>query len=183
MKDEKSQPTYWVYETTVPGGKRLVLNKDMIKSKPFIKLTGTAKQILVELYTRIQVDARRPAVTRARHNKEQRFVAANNGELQLTYRSITRQFGYAPATISQAIDKLCSYDFIEIAELGCGVRRESHKIALIENWRDYGTDAFKPGKGKADGPVNGGFKKGNRYGKRGRRNSKKNAETEVVTIT
>ena len=68
-------------------------------------------------------------------------------------------FKYSTATISKAIDRLVANGFIEIAELGNGVKRQSHKIALIKNWEKYGTDDFKPGLGKSDKPVNGGFKK------------------------
>ena len=55
------------------------------------------------------------------------------------------------------------HGFIEIAELGCGVKRQSHKIALITNWQKYGTTGFVPGMGKADRPVNKGFEKKNNF--------------------
>jgi len=52
--------------------------------------------------------------------------------------------------------------FIELAELGCGVKRQSHKIALIKNWQHYGTEDFRPGRGKSKaGPVNRGFTRRN----------------------
>jgi DNA-binding GntR family transcriptional regulator len=89
-----------------------------------------------------------------------RYYARNNGKLILSYKSIHKQFGYSTATISKAIDQLVSHGFIEIAELGCGVKRQSHKIALIKNWQDYGTENFQPGTGKSKaGPVNRGFRK------------------------
>ena len=106
---------------------------------------------------RLKLESYKP---RKQHRNSTRFYAANNGELVLSYKSIHRQFGYSSATISKAIDRLVANGFIEIAELGCGVKRQSHKIALIKNWQDYGTENFKPGKGKPKvGPVNRGFKK------------------------
>jgi len=149
--DEQKRKSYWVYETTVPPKDRIVFSKTFIRSPAFIKLTGAAKQILLELYMRLKLDS---------HGKrnDKRFFAANNGKLVITYKSITAKFGYSSATISKAIDRLVNYGFIEIAELGCGVKRQSHKIALIINWQDYGTDNFKAGNGKADEPVGGGFK-------------------------
>ena len=124
----------------------------MLRSKAFIKLTGAAKQILLELYMRLRLDSQGK-------KNNQCFFAKNNGKLVLSYKSIHEQFGYSTATISSAIDRLVDNGFIEIAELGCGVKRQSHKIALIKNWEKYGTNEFKPGKGKSDRPVNGGFKK------------------------
>jgi len=67
--------------------------------------------------------------------------------------------GYSSRTISKALDQLCGFGFIEIAELGCGTEHRSHKIALTNNWKDYDTEDFKPCKGKSDGPTNGGFKR------------------------
>jgi len=153
--DEQQRQSYWLYETTIEQGDRLIMSKKLIRSKAFIKLTGAAKQMFVELYMRLKLDNYKPS----RKNRSQQFYAGNNGELKISYKSIHEMFGYSTATISNAIDQLVRYGFIEIAELGCGVKRQSHKIALITNWQDYGTDKFFAGKGKADKPVNGGFKK------------------------
>lgn len=155
--DEQKRKPYWIYETTVQQNDRLILSKKMLRSKAFIKLTGAAKQILIELYTRLKLENYKP------HNNSrissQRFFASNNGKLVLSYKSIHKQFGYSTATISKAIDRLVANGFIEIAELGIGAKRISHKIALIKNWEKYGTDEFKPGLGKSDKPINGGFEK------------------------
>ena len=156
MAETHAKP-YWIYETTVQQNDRLVLGKKMLRSKAFVRLTGAAKQILFELYMRLILDKYQP---RKPHRNSERYYAKNNGELKLSYKSIHKQFGYSTATISVAIDRLVANGFIEIAELGCGVKRQSHKIALIKNWQDYGTEDFRPGKGKSKaGPVNRGFKK------------------------
>ena len=119
-------------------------------------MTGSAKQILLELRMRLTLECYKP--NRRNRNKD-KFYAGNNGKLVLSYKSIHKQFGYSTATKSKAIDRLVDRGFIEIAQLGCGVKRQSHKIALITNWQQYGTDEFKPGLGKSNRPVNGGFKK------------------------
>jgi hypothetical protein len=155
MEAEKRK-SYWLYETTVQHNDRLILSKAMLRSKAFISLTGAAKQILLELCMRITLDRYKPC---KRHKEDTRYYAKNNGTLVLTYKGIHKQFGYSTATISKAIDQLVSHGFIEIAELGCGVKRQSHKIALTTNWKQYKTDDFKPCNGKADRPVNRGFKK------------------------
>ena len=156
MGQEYAKP-YWIYETTVQQNDRLVLSKKMLRSKAFVSLTGAAKQILLELTMRLKLESYRP---RKRHKHSTRYYAGNNGKLVLSYKSVHKQFGYSSATISKAIDQLVSHGFIEIAELGCGVKRQSHKIALIRNWQDYGTEDFRPGQGKSQaGPVNRGFKK------------------------
>lgn len=156
MGQEYAKP-YWIYETTVQLNDRLVLSKKMLRSKAFVGLTGAAKQILLELTMRLKLESYQP---RKRHKHSTQFFAGNNGKLVLSYKSIHRQFGYSSATVSKAIDRLVSRGFIEIAELGCGVKRQSHKIALIRNWQDYGTENFRAGKGKSKaGPVNRGFKR------------------------
>jgi DNA-binding MarR family transcriptional regulator len=156
MSKDSSKP-YWIYETTVRQSDRLILSKKMLRSKAFVRLTGAAKQIVLELYMRLKLESYQPS---RRDRESTQFFAKNNGKLVLSYKSIHRQFGYSTATISKAIDQLVAHGFIEIAELGCGVKRQSHKIALIKNWQDYGTENFRPGQGKPKaGPVNRGFKK------------------------
>lgn len=156
--DEQTRKSYWVYETTVQLNDRLVMSKKFVRSKAFIKLTGAAKQILLELYMRLTLDNYKPQ--RNNQRSSQQFFAKNNGKLKLTYKDIYKQFGYSTRTISKAIDQLVNCGFIEIVELGCGVKRLSHKIALINSWQDYGDkENFKTGSGKANEPVNGGFKK------------------------
>ncbi|MFH1613851.1 MAG: hypothetical protein ABIG61_02040 [Planctomycetota bacterium] len=157
MDEQKRQP-YWVYEITIPQGDSLVLSKTMLRSKAFVKLTGAAKQILIELYIRLKRDSYK--ARKYSRKGSQRFFAGNNGKLVIKYSDIHKMFGYSTATISSAIDRLVANGFIEIAELGCGVKRQSHKIALINNWQDYGTENFKSGKGRSEaGPVNKGFRK------------------------
>ena len=163
---------YWIHETTVQQNDRLVLSKKMLRSKAFIKLTGAAKQILLELRIRLKLDHYKPSKY-SRRSSEQ-FFESNNGKLVFRYSDIYKMFGYSTATISSAIDQLVAKGFIEIAELGCGVKRQPHKIALIKNWEKYGTDEFKPGLGKSNKPVNGGFKK-----RKQRRNSKTTSETKA----
>lgn len=157
MAEEQKRKPYWINETTVEQNDCLVLSKKMIRSKAFIKLTGAAKQILLELRMRLKLESYKPGKHSRRRN--QQFYAGNNGKLVLSYKSIHKQFGYSTATISKAIDRLVATGFIEIAELGSGVQRRSHKIALTKNWEKYGTEEFKPGLGKLDKPINGGFKK------------------------
>ena len=145
----------WIDETTLRQGDIFYISKQLIRSKPCVKLTGAAKQILLELYMRLKVNS-----DGTKHPKRgQRFFAENNGKLVISYKSIHDMFGYSTATISKAIDQLAAKGFISIVELGCGVKRQSHKIALIKNWQDYGTEFFRAGEGKANRPVNGGFKK------------------------
>ena len=171
--DKQKRKPYWVYETTIQPNDRLVSSKKMIHSKAFVKLTGAAKQILLELYMRLKLESYKPSKYSRRSS--QQFFAKNNGKLVLRYSDIHKMFGYSTATISSAIDRLVANGFIEIAELGIGAKRQSHKIALITNWQDYPTENFKPGLGKSNQPVNGGFKK--------RKKLKTTSETKVGTTS
>jgi ribosome-associated protein YbcJ (S4-like RNA binding protein) len=152
MSEERKN---WIDETTLRQGEGIYLSKRMLRSKAFVKLTGAAKQILLESYTRLKVNSDGSN----RNKRGKRFFAGNNGELKISYKSLHDMFGYSTATISKAIDQLTAKGFWSIVELGNGVKRQSHKIALIKNWQDYETEFFKAGEGKANKPVNGGFKK------------------------
>lgn len=149
-------PAHWLNETTIAQNRRLIMDKDMIRSKAFIELTGAAKQILLELYTRLTVDCLKG---NKRSGGGEQYFAKNNGKLVFRYSDIHEMFGYSSDTISKALDRLVACGFIEIAELGIGAKKLSHKIALVRNWKDYGTPAFWAGKGKANKPFRGGFKK------------------------
>ena len=177
MDTPKRKP-YWIYETTVQQNDRLILSKKMLRSKAFVELTGAAKQILIELYMRLKLESYKPS--KYSRKSSQQFFAKNNGKLVLSYKSIHEQFGYSTATISKAIDRLVANGFIEIAELGCGVKRQSHKIALITNWEKYPTDEFKPGLGKSNQPVNGGFKKRKKLGTTSETKAGTTSETKAV---
>ena len=147
-------PKHWVNETTLPQNKRLMIDKDMIRSKAYCKLTGAAKHILLELYCRITVECQQ-----YRRSKDKKIFAQNNGKIKLSYTQMNKMFGFSTDTISKAIDRLVKCGFIEIVKLGIGAKKQSHEIALIKNWRDYGTERFWAGKGKANKPLHGGFKK------------------------
>lgn len=163
----EARPTHWVNETTIQQKKRLIMNKDMIRSKAFITLTGPAKQILMELYIRLTVDCHKSG----RNKKDVQYYAKNNGNLILRYSEMQKMFGYSPSTISRAIDNLVQNGFVEIARLGHGVQRQEHKFALIKNWQQFGTADFWVGQGKANRPINNGFKK------------KPTIESEVVQLS
>ncbi|MBI9017199.1 MAG: hypothetical protein JEZ07_08065 [Phycisphaerae bacterium] len=153
---ETQPPKHWISDTTLASQDRLFISKEMLKSKAFIKLTGSAKQILLELYTRLRITK---SVNKYKQQKSVSYSATNNGKLEMSYKSITNQFGYSSATTSKALDKLCKHGFIEIAELGSGVHRQSHKIALTTNWKQWNKPDFSPNKGKANKPINKGFQK------------------------
>ncbi|MHC4463582.1 MAG: hypothetical protein ACYS30_19450 [Planctomycetota bacterium] len=159
MDNKEKRPSHWVYETTVQQNDRLVLSKKMIRSKAFVELTGAAKQILLELRMRLTLECYKPSRPYGKRGDVKSFYAKNNGKLRFTYKQAQKMFEYSSSTISKAIDQLVEKGWIEIVELGCGVQRRSHKFALIKNWEQYDTPEFKPGKGKADMPVNKGFRK------------------------
>lgn len=170
----KKRKPHWVYETTIAAGKGIYYEKEMIRSKAFSKLTGAAKHILLELYMRLKIDISKPNKY-SRRGREQ-FFATNNGKLKITYKSINKMFGYSSATISSALKRLAANGFIDIVELGNGTKRQSHKIALITNWKLYGKDGFKSGIPPADKPINGGFEK-----KKTNKNLKTTSETKAGT--
>ena len=148
--NQRKKPQHWVNETTLPLNERLLINKEMIRSCAFRSLTGFAKQLLLEIHTRLKVDKFKG---NKRTGTSDRYIEKNNGEIEMSFKSIRRTCGNpnkktSSDTIGSAFDQLCSHGFIEIAELGFAVKRTSHKIAITKNWKLWGTPEFKPCKGR-----------------------------------
>ena len=139
-------PRHWVYDTTLAQKDRLIVSKEMIRSPAFLDLTGAAKQLLLELYTRLRVEQQK---ANRRSGDGDRYYAKNNGKLVVSYISIHKTCGMSSSdTIRDAIDRLVDHGFIEIAEIGYSVKRTSHEIALTKNWSEWGTPDFKPNNGR-----------------------------------
>ncbi len=157
-KLRRKKPWYWLTDTNYAN--RLVLNRDMVESEVFRSLSGNAVKLYLLLCLRLTVE------NRAGRNEKPEYRAKNNGELILSYKSAKRLIGFSSRTVSRVIDELVNKGFIEIAVIGEGKHRRSHKLAMIDLWKYIDQPDYEPGQGKALLPSNGGFKTKRRTPKR-----------------
>ena len=125
--------------------------RNLFRSKAWIALSGKAPQVYMLFLTK-----RRIAKTgRKGHEKT---ICTNRDELEFTYAE-AEALGITKRQFTRAIDQLVKHGIISVAETGGAYQKHKSKYALIDNWRDYGTDNFKPGKSRKIDPVQRGYRK------------------------
>lgn len=145
----------WVKDCTIKAGAGIYIERAILRSKAYRKLKPTAKFLLIEFYARLQ---KHPEKKSRKGVKSDRFLAANNGQIELCYSWVHEHYGISSSTFGEAIDQLCEVGFLEVAEAGHGAQRKKTKYALLNSWRLYGQDGFLSGRGRAKKMINQGFK-------------------------
>jgi len=144
------------------------LEREFILSRAFRELrTATAYVVLMIFMTK-------RVMTKCHTSKRGGWIVANNGEIQFTYGEAREKWGISDDRFSRALDELIEKGFIDVAEPGIGVHKLATLYSISERWKDYGTDRFVK-RERHRGPINHGFKKGNRLGRNCRR-----AESTVI---
>ena len=139
--------------------KVVFIEKRLLKSKAYRSLkTPTAYFVLGIFWTKRQM-------IRVRHSGRKEYDIANNGEIVFTYKEAGGAYGITGGTFRNAIDELRDKGFIDIAESGAGVQETKNLYAISERWKLYGTSEYEPPRPRPKGPINRGFKKGNRLGR------------------
>jgi hypothetical protein len=109
----------------------------------------------------------------SKHGKQWEII--NNGEIEFTFAQAKGDYHISESTFRDAIDELRDKGFLDIAETGAGLYKTKNLYELSRRWEKYGTEDYKPPKPRPKGPMNKGFKKGNKLG----RNSKTKTTVEV----
>ncbi len=135
------------------------VEKRLIMSAAFAALKRpSAFRVLLIFLTKRQV-------ARVGYGRYKEWTISNNGEIQFTYREAKKKYGISSGTFRAAIDELRDKGFIDIAESGAGLYRSKNRYTISDRWLDYGTPDYRPPKPRPRGPMNKGFRKGNRYGR------------------
>jgi hypothetical protein len=95
----------------------------------------------------------------------ERWVVANNGGIIFTYAEARRKYGFATGTFRTAVDELRRVGLIDIVEGGAGLYRSANRYGISNRWRAFGTPDFEEPTPRPKGPMNRGFRFGNRYGR------------------
>ena len=118
----------------LPRSKGVYLQRDILESEAFWKLSGTA--IKVFMVFRLKCVFKKVNV-----GKREILTIINNGEIQFTYIEAMKNYGISKSTFQRARDLLIEVGLIEITENG-GEHHPS-KYAISENWRKYPDESFE----------------------------------------
>jgi len=108
------------------------VERALCNSPAFYKLTGKSAQILMKFKTKLKMEKHGP-------KGHQRWVIANNGEIQFTYAEAL-SLGVTARQFTRAIDHLIRYGFLSIAHPG-GFKRPA-LYTLSQRWTAWGTPEF-----------------------------------------
>ncbi len=139
--------------------KVVVIEQRLLKSKAYRALrTPTAYFVLGIFWTRRQI-------SKVRHNDRHEKVILNNGEITFSYKDAKEKYGISAGAFRSAVDELREKGFVDIAESGAGLYKSANLYSMSERWKLYGTAEYKEPKPRPKGPINKGFKRGNKHGR------------------
>jgi hypothetical protein len=111
------------------------IEKEILRSKAFKELPGTAIQVLMWFYLK------RKLKNMGSRGKE-KWVITNNDEIVFSYAYAEKKYGLTRVRFSRALTKLIELGFIDIAYHGGGMMGDCTLYGISERWRKYGTDQF-----------------------------------------
>jgi len=115
----------------------IVIERDLLKSKTFRGLPGTAKDVYFDFRMKCRIKSRKAKAGR----KSEREIL-NNGELEYCYSEAEKK-GIPKSTFMNSLDALIGRGFIDVAHSGSGGKKgDKSKYAISERWRAWGTDDF-----------------------------------------
>ena len=117
----------------------VVVERQLIYSPAFLKLTGKSPQVLLVFLGKRQM-------VRVPVGKRKVWQIANNGQIVFTYAEAKEKYGIGYQAFSRAIGQLVSHGFIDIATPGTGIGGASTLYGISERWRKYGQEGFDFGK-------------------------------------
>jgi|GEM_PF-2003072 len=113
----------------------ILIERKMIMSPVFQKLSGTAKTVLLLFL------ARRRFSKTGRKGKE-KWVISNNGEIVFPYSEAKKKFGISCPQFQRSLDRLIHTGFIDISHHGGGMLGDTTTYFISKRWKNHGTDRF-----------------------------------------
>jgi len=113
----------------------IALDQRVIKSKAWLSLNGTAKDIYLILLTR------RKMVNLSKRKGKNQWVCTNSKEIVFTYRDAENNFGISQTRFNRGIDALIKAGFIYIVQHGALLHIVT-KYGLTDRWKKYGTPGY-----------------------------------------
>ena len=124
------------------SNKGIVFERDLINSKAYMSLKGKSAPVLGIIMCRRKFDRQKHKI---RGKSILTFI--NNGKIKLVYQEMKKKYGISNYQFSRAIDELCDYGFTDVNSVyNETIQRYEINFTLLHNYKDYGSDKFKPGK-------------------------------------
>ena len=164
-------------EYRLTEGKRdsMYISKKLVNSNAWLALkTSAACHVYMFFLTKCKLDqvAERPM------SSHKKWIIANNGEIQFTYKEALDKWRITESKFKKAIDELIRVGFIDIIHSGSGLHQDPTLYAISNRWEKFGTDGFIVKK-RQKRKVHYGFAKGNKHGKN---SEKKQIQHVSVTV-
>jgi hypothetical protein len=129
----------------------IVIERELLKSKAFRELNGTAKNVYFDFRMKCRVKGMK------RSGRKKEHVILNNGQLEYCYSEAETKGITRPSFVT-ALDALVRRGFIDIEKQGEGGRKGDKSLyAISERWRKWGTDEFEYAERRKDLRQGRGF--------------------------
>ena len=116
--------------------KTVVIDRQIIQSNAFMKLTGVSPQVFLLFLAR-----RKLAKVGSRAGKES-WEITNNGEIVFPYSQAESKFGITKPRFRRAIKQLIEFGFIDINHHGGGLVKDCTTYFISDRWMKYGKENF-----------------------------------------
>jgi hypothetical protein len=120
----------------VKNSKPIVIERQLLESQAYMKLTGKSTQVLALLLLRRKM-------VQGTGSKRKQWNCVNDGEIVLSYRQAEKRHGISEKQFRNALDQLVRHGLIRIARVGGGYGREPSLYGFSEAYKNFGTEAFK----------------------------------------
>jgi DNA-binding PadR family transcriptional regulator len=110
----------------------IYIERELIKSPAFHKLSGTAHCVLMHFLGKRQI---------GRGSRGSRPVL-NNGRIVFSYAEAEEHYEISRSSFSKALDRLVEHGFIDITHTGGGRDGDCNLFAISDRWKKWGTEGF-----------------------------------------
>lgn len=163
------------YRLTEDRKDSMFVSKKRVKSEAWRALKTPAAYLVYTLFmTKCKVEQ----VPERPMSSQKKWIIANNGEIQFSYKEAGDKWGISNGVFTRAIDELIRVGLIDIIHSANGLHQDVTLYAISDRWRKFGTDGFVV-KERQKRKVQYGFAKGNEHGKN---SGKKQSQHLSVTV-
>jgi len=116
----------------------IFIDRDLIKSKAYLSLTGIAPQVLL-----VFMSKRKMARIKSNGNKRKdTWVISNNGLITFPYLEAQHAYNISQQRFTRAIDQLIEHGFIQVSKDSSGLFGTPSLYSIIDTWRFFCTAKF-----------------------------------------
>ena len=113
----------------------ILVARAMIRSNPFLELSGTALKALLLFLTRRQFG-------KIGRKGKGNWELINNGDIVFPYSEAEKKYGITKSRFVRALDQLIRYGFIDINHHGGGLMGDPTTYFISDRWKMYGKPGF-----------------------------------------